>query len=201
MITLILARHGETDWNRDGRLAGLTDKPVLTKKGKKQAEALAKKLQDLAVDVVYSSRLKRAAQTAQIIAKTLDKKIIYSKYLNERSWGIYEGKDKESVFKKLDQMDVKRRFDYKPIGGESWREFEKKLLKFFKRLIGKNEGQTVLVITHGGTIRALFHILKNVNREKSLDLKFHNTSLTTLKMVDGRVEEELINDISHLKPI
>ena len=71
MITLILVRHGETNWNVAGRLAGLIDEAVLTDEGEKQAIALSKKLKNLKIDLIYTSELKRAIQTARIISKHL----------------------------------------------------------------------------------------------------------------------------------
>jgi broad specificity phosphatase PhoE len=119
--------------------------------------------------------------------------------LNERSWGIYEGTAFEKVFQKLDKMDINTRFNYKPKGGESWKEFEKRLLVTIEEIVERNEGKTVAIVTHGGTIRALIPILKKVPREISFEDKIANNSLTIFKLDEGGVEEELINDISHLQ--
>ena len=201
MITLILVRHGETDWNIQRRLAGSTNEPMLTDLGKKQSVLLAEKLATLDVNVVYCSKLKRAIQTTEIIYKKVKRPIIFTEGLNERSWGIYEGTNSEQVFKKLDKMDINRRFNYKPKGGESWKEFEKRILVTIEEIVKKNEGKTVVLVTHGGVIRALIPVLKKVPREISLENKIANNSLTIFKMNEGEVEEELINDISHLESI
>lgn len=199
MITLILTRHGETDWNKAGKLAGSTDEPELTDLGKEQSKTLAIKLATLNIEIIYCSKLKRAIQTARIIANQLKRPLVFTEGLNERSWGIYESTDSRKFFERLGKMDIKRRFNYKPKGGESWRQFEKRLLVTIEKIVEQNESRIVLIVTHGGVVRALIPVLKKVPREESFENKIANNSITIFKMNEGKVEEELINDISHLK--
>lgn len=199
MITLILTRHGETDWNRAGKLAGSSNNSRLTPRAYRETRLLAERLKDFDIDVIYSSKLKRAVETSKIIAKLLNKKVIYLFGLNERSWGEYEGQMKDDVFRKLEEMDLEARFNYKPKGGESWRGFEERLDKSFKKIISENEGKTVLVVFHAGATRTILPVLMKAPREKSFTYKIANNSLTILKMSEGKVIEALIDDISHLK--
>lgn len=199
MITLILTRHGETDWNRDGKLAGSTDKAVLTEEGFKQARAVANALKNMHVDVIYCSKLRRAKQTAQIISKTLGKKITYNGALNERSWGNLEGKSWDKQKDKLVAMYESEKTNLRPSGGESCLEFKERLLFDLEKIIEANEGKTVLIITHGGVIRTLIKAFKKIPDEEMVDLRVNNTSLTIFRLNEGKVEEEILNDIKHLE--
>lgn len=198
MITLILVRHGETDWNVAGRLAGFSDGAVLTKEGQRQAELLAIKLRNLKIDIIYSSKLKRAKQTARIISKTINKRVIYKEFLNERSWGIYEGTDHKKIFENVEKMLTQRRLKYKPKGGESLIEFEKRLQRGLRKIMENNDEQNILIVSHGGVIKTLIPILKKAPLEEAYNLKVSNASLTIFNINESKVEIKLINDVSHL---
>lgn len=172
---------------------------VLTKEGSKQAEAIAQKLSHFNVDVIYCSKLKRAIQTAQIIAKKLGKKVIFNSAFNERSWGIFEGKSWDRNKTKLMRKYESEKSKTKPDGGESYRQFKKRILGGVESLIEKHEGQVVLLVSHGGVIRALIPALKGVPRQQLQDLHVYNTSVTIFKMAEGEVVEELLADVSHLE--
>ena len=88
MTTLLLARHGETDWNRDHRWQGHSD-PPLNETGRRQAAALAAQLTDL--DAIYSSDTERAHETAGIVAERLDLPVTTDERLREVSFGDWEG--------------------------------------------------------------------------------------------------------------
>ena len=201
MITLILARHGETDWNKNGLLQGSSDFAKLNNVGKKQAKALGKALLSLNVDIIYSSPLKRASETAEIINKILKKEMVFDDALKERNWGDWEGRDAAVEFLRLEKMDIRTRFNFMPPNGESWKEFEIRLIKSIEKIIENNNDKRVLIVTHGGSIRALVPVIKKVPREQTLHLKFANTSISIFKLNKDDVEEELINDIAHLESI
>ena len=201
MITLILARHGETDWNKNGLLQGSSDFAKLNNVGKKQAKALGKALLKFNVDIIYSSPLKRASETAEIINKILKKEIVFDDALKERGWGDWEGRDAAVEFLRLEKMDIRTRFNFMPPNGESWKEFEIRLIKSVEKIVENNNDKRVLIVTHGGSIRALVPVIKKVPREQTLHLKFANTSISIFKLNKDDVEEELINDIAHLESI
>ena len=94
MTTLLLARHGETDWNREGRWQGGSD-TSLNERGREQARELAQQLDS--VDAIYSSDLARAAETAAIIAGTLGVEVRVDPRLRERSFGDWEGLNAEEI--------------------------------------------------------------------------------------------------------
>lgn len=199
MITLILTRHGETTWNKWGKIQGSSDNSILTKKGREQARSVAERLVAIGVDVIYSSELKRAKQTASIIAKKLEKRVQTTKNLNERSFGELEGKDVESVFGKLKKLPIGERLEYRPKGGESIIDVETRVFEEVEKIIERHQGEAVLLVIHGGVIKVLIPFIKKFPRDKRIDVKIENTSLTIFKIQEDSILEELINDISHLK--
>lgn len=198
MITLILIRHGETTWNNRGKIQGSSDSSVLNKKGKLQAQFTAERLAKFKIDVMYASGLKRAKQTARIISKTVSIKIKVTKNLNERSFGILEGKKVDYVFGKLDSMPDKARYRFRPKNGESPHDVELRVRKEMKKIMNMHEGKTVLIITHGGVIKTVIKLIKKIPVEKRVEGRIKNTSLTMFKIHEEEVLEEIINDTKHL---
>jgi broad specificity phosphatase PhoE len=92
VTTLLLVRHGETDWNAEGRLQGHTDMP-LNDLGRRQARALADELAGDGIEAVYSSDLARASETAEIVAERLGLPVGLDPDLREKDWGTWEGAD------------------------------------------------------------------------------------------------------------
>src|SRR3954452_24611267 len=88
--TLLLVRHGETDWNAEGRLQGHTDRP-LNEYGRRQAKELAARLAGGHVDAIYASDLSRARETAEIVGERLGLTVVIDPDLRETNWGTWEG--------------------------------------------------------------------------------------------------------------
>ena len=146
MTTLILARHGETDWNRDGIWQGHGD-PPLNDLGRQQAMELAARLADVEIDALYSSDLRRAYETAQIVgaAKGLD--ITAEPDLREIDIGVWSG---------LTRAQIEERFpDMERHDGEASDAFDTRAVGVLRRIAGAHDGHQVLVVTHGGVVRAL----------------------------------------------
>ena len=139
MTTLLLARHGETDWNAEGRLQGHTDRP-LNDYGRRQASALAEELAGDSIDAVYSSDLSRARETAEIVAGRLGLPVVIEPGLREKNWGSWEG---------LTPMER----DATAYVGESTEEHRDRTLRTLREIAERHPGTLVLVVTHGGSIR------------------------------------------------
>ena len=146
---IILVRHGETDWNRDRRVQGHTDVP-LNAAGRLQAELLAAELAEEHVDVVYSSDLGRALETANILAESRSLAVSTHSALREKNFGTWEG---------LTDTDVLGRFPDAVRGhwgdGESAEEMADRVLRAILEIGAAHPGQAVVVVTHGGPMRAL----------------------------------------------
>jgi uncharacterized phosphatase len=143
---IILARHGETDWNLERRWQGHSDRP-LNETGRAQAEELAEQLAGEPIAAVYSSDLVRAHETARIIAARLGLGVVAVPGLRERQFGSWEG---------LRDVDVEDRFPgaHGPPDGETREELLRRVLESLEAIAAAHAGQTVLVVSHGGPIRA-----------------------------------------------
>ena len=146
--TLFLARHGETDWNRDRRIQGHSDVP-LNDDGRGQARALARRLESESLDAVYASDLARARETAEIAAAAQGLPVTEIGDLRERHFGTWEG---------LTDDDVRLRFPEARTGpwgdGETPEEMSARVLGAVLAIAAAHAGGRVLVVTHGGPIRA-----------------------------------------------
>ena len=146
MTTLILVRHGETDWNRDGIWQGHGD-PPLNDLGRRQAAELAERLADVAVDALYSSDLRRAYETAEIIGVAKGLEITVEPDLREIDIGAWSGLTHAQIAERFPGME---RHD-----GEASDAFDARAVGVLTRIARAHEGGHVLVVTHGGVIRAL----------------------------------------------
>jgi probable phosphoglycerate mutase len=154
VTTILLARHGETDWNSERRWQGHEDRP-LNDVGREQARELADTLADRAIDVVYSSDLARAHETALIVADRLGLPVEVDAGLREVDVGDWSGR----VLGEIEAVDPEgfRRWQQGGkgwSGGESYEEMGERVVAAVLRLAADHPGQTLLLVTHGGSIRA-----------------------------------------------
>ena len=146
MTTLFLARHGETDWNRDGRFQGQAD-PPLNERGRLQARALAERLAGVGLDAIYSSDLRRALETAEIVAATRRATVIADPGLREIDVGSWTGLTREQVAERFPGAE---RHD-----GETVEDFRARVLAAVERIARSHPGGRVLVVSHGGCARTI----------------------------------------------
>jgi len=154
VTTLLLVRHGETDWNRDGRWQGHSD-THLNDVGREQAARLAPRLDG--VDVVYSSDLARARETAEILAEPLGLAIRLDRRLRERSFGAWEGKTGPQIEAAF-EAEHARWLAGEGAGAddaEPFAEFGLRVQSFLQDALARHPDETVLVVAHGGTIRVI----------------------------------------------
>ena len=199
MIKIILVRHGSTNWTKEGRYQGSTDIP-LSEEGIKQAKKLAKRLKKEKIDVAYTSKLKRAIDTAKEIIKFHDVKLIQTMELNERSYGKWEGLTKEEIEKKYADNRAAyegERYKTRPLGGESFLDLRKRIEPFIKKLIEKNKDKAILIVSHNGPLRIIAGILMNYDKEKIAALYMQPTSLTVISLDNGKPTMHLMNCDKH----
>lgn len=139
---IYIVRHGQTDYNVEGRYAGRID-VELNETGKNQAKQIYEKLEDIKFDIVFSSPLKRAYDTAKTIT---NKEIIKDERLIERSNGELEGKLKSEINIKIDFNDPNET----RMGIESITNFRRRIYDFFDDITTQYEDKNVLVVTHAG---------------------------------------------------
>ena len=197
MGRIFIVRHGESIANKQGIHQGHMDSP-LTELGLEQAKKLAKRLKDEKFDLVYSSDLSRAYNTAKEIMKYHDNEIIIDELLREINKGEWTGKLKEEL--NLDLLKGKY-FKKKFPNGESIIDFWNRLRKFLdlreKDFVDKN----VLIVCHGGTKRALLRNLLNLEKEKIKEIVVPNTSITILNNNNGKYSLELLGCNKHLSEL
>jgi probable phosphoglycerate mutase len=148
VTTLLLARHGETDWNRELRIQGSSDID-LNALGREQAESLADELADVELDAIYASDLSRARATAEAVAARKLLPVRLDARLRERSFGTWEG---------LTREDIEERYlpDDRP-DGESDEEVRARVLAAIQDISAAHPGEQVLVVSHGGALNAFWH--------------------------------------------
>jgi len=162
--TIYLTRHGETEWNEKKLIQGHTDIPLNTK-GKEQAKILGKQLKDIDFDVVFSSDLLRAANSAEIIIKEKEMTVIKIKSLKERFFGRFEGKSLDEMRKAFGEVMLVTKEKQKKLkiyDVENDEEIIARLIPFMKKTAKKYIGKKILMVTHGGLLRAF---LSYVNYE------------------------------------
>ncbi len=156
MIKLIFVRHPETDWNKQRRYLGRTD-IGLNQRGLKQAELISDYLRNKNISAVYSSNLKRAYQTACIIAKQNSLEVKKDERFNEVDFGKWEGMTFEQLQKKypkLAQEYLSDPLNVKIPGGESLLKFRKRVNEALKKILAKEKG-TVVIVSHAGVNRII----------------------------------------------
>ncbi len=171
---LVLARHGQSDWNLKNLFTGWKDVD-LTDLGVEEARNAGKRLKALGVqfDVAYTSDLTRAQRTCKLILEELGQpnlETIRDQALNERDYGDLTGMNKDDARKKWgeDQVHIWRRsYDIAPPGGESLKDTVARALPYYVKNILPRvmKGERVLVAAHGNSLRALVMVLDHLTPE------------------------------------
>jgi len=139
VTTLLLARHGETEWNREERFQGHAD-PPLNETGREQAAALAEKLAGEPIEAVYSSDLHRASETAEIVAGRLGLPVERDAGLREIDVGSWQGLTRAQI-------------DGRPWDGETYEQHAERAMRALQAIAERHPEGRVLVVSHGGTLR------------------------------------------------
>ncbi|OEH93856.1 histidine phosphatase family protein [Bacillus solimangrovi] len=200
MITLYITRHGETEWNSEGRLQGSLNSN-LTANGIKNAQSLGERLQELEFVAVYASPSGRTKQTAQVILEDREIPIIYDNNLKEINMGEWEGEtliDVEGLYPEQFHAFWNLPHEYTPVGGETFEDAWNRALQILGRIKEEQKNGNVLIVTHGVLIKCLISIFKNALIEDLWSPPFiHDTSLTVVNMTEADYEILLEGDISH----
>jgi 2,3-bisphosphoglycerate-dependent phosphoglycerate mutase len=155
MATILLARHGETDWNAERRWQGHADRP-LNERGREQARALAERLDDTDLAAVYSSDLERARETARAVAERqgLPHHLLHE--LREVDVGSWSGMTKDEAAER-DPEGYRRWRAGHPgwTDGETYEEMSRRVLAAVREIAAAHSDTPALVVAHGGPIRAL----------------------------------------------
>ena len=172
---LVLVRHGQSDWNLKNLFTGWKD-PDLTPQGIAEAHAAGLKLKELGLgfDIAYTSVLRRAQHTLEIILAELGQtglETVKDQALNERDYGELTGLDKDEARKKWGEAQVqiwRRSFDVPPPGGESLKDTAARVLPYWDRVIRPValSGKRVLIAAHGNSLRSLIMRLEGLTGDE-----------------------------------
>ena len=178
MGTLILIRHGQSQWNLENRFAGWTDVP-LTDRGRSDAKKTADVLRDFHFDMAYTSRLQRASDTLRIILETLGQSSVPTtsdSALNERHYGDLQGLNKAETAAKYGQEQVllwRRSYTTRPPNGESVEDVGYRALPLLRWVILPQiaEGKTVIVTASGNSMRPIIKWLDGLDDETAATME------------------------------
>ncbi len=196
---LLLARHGETDWNRERRAQGHTDIP-LNDEGRRQARELALRLRSFEIHALVASDLSRAAETARIVGDAIGLSPVLSPAWREIGLGALEGR--EGTHRQFGELVTAAARQAAPLaeGAETFAAFEARILSGYERLARGHAGRTVCVVSHGGTLKTLIAHLVGLPAERIERLSLRaNAGLSVVDFRHGRPQLTMINDTRHLE--
>jgi probable phosphoglycerate mutase len=198
---LILVRHGETEWNREGRIQGYRADSPLTANGQTQARLLAERMANERVRTLHSSDSGRARQTAKPIAAAVELEVLYDDALRERNYGIFEGRtygeierDYPEDFRKFRSRDPR----YCPPEGETVLQFRDRIVAALERVASRAGGGCAAVVTHGGVLGILYRHATGMPLDSRRTYTLHNASVNRFAYDGTRWSLEVWGDVSHL---
>jgi probable phosphoglycerate mutase len=197
---LVLVRHGETDWNAQGRIQGQLDIP-LNPVGLAQAAAVGARLRDQHFDAIYASDLERAMQTARPVVQDDELAIRREPRLRERHFGVLQGLTGEEAKRQQSQVwqDYKARGPKADLGGgESLLVFSRRVVDFIDQVLRAHAGGRVLLVSHGGVLDMAYRHASGMPLGAQRDFPIYNASLNILLRNGARWEIAAWGDISHL---
>lgn len=173
MGKLVVVRHGQSEWNKQNKFTGWVDVD-LAEKGIEEARKAGEKLKGMHFDNAFTSDLKRAQRTLDIILKEIgqsDLQVKKDKALNERMYGDLQGLDKDETREKFGEEQVhiwRRSYDIAPPNGESLKDTAERVIPYYEEHIKPLllKGKNVIVAAHGNSLRALIMHLEKMSGEE-----------------------------------
>ena len=201
MSKLLLVRHGNTKLNSHERFWGQTD-VELGADGIEQAECLRDRLASIKIDAIYTSNLCRARATAEIITTRHKVNIVTCDELSEINFGYIEGMTFEEITKSNPEL-AKLLLDWSISpefpGGESFKDFNKRVSTFIPRLENHVPEETILIVAHAGTLRLLICNLMKIDIQIWRQMRLELASLSILETHPQGAILMRLNDVSHLE--
>lgn len=199
--TLILVRHGQSEWNLENLFTGWRN-PNLTEKGEGEARATGKALKEAGIvpDLYYTSALRRAQHTLDLMLEEMgisNVTITRNVALNERDYGDLSGLNKDDARAKWGEEQVlvwRRSYDVPPPGGESLKDTAARTLPYYEAEIlpRLKAGKTVLIAAHGNSLRALVMAIEGLTPEQILAREIGTGEPTVYKIgADGALEQRV----------
>jgi broad specificity phosphatase PhoE len=196
---VLVVRHGETDWNREGRWQGQGG-PGLNDTGRAQAARIAERLARVRIDALYTSDLARAEETARIIGRAVGERPRQQKGLREVDNGDWRGLTRAQV-RRRDPAGYRRWLRGEPgwHGGETYDQMHARVIATLERLAAKHPRGRIVLVSHGGAVRAIVaHAVGLPHHDRVHIDGAANCSLTTVATVRGALRLVGFNDVGHL---
>jgi len=201
--SLLLVRHGETEWNVAGRIQGQSDS-ALTALGREQGRRVAARLSSEKVAAVYASDLGRARETGYLIAAPHGLPVQIVQELRERCYGAFEEKTAEEI-RGADADAFERwlgdRQGLAPPGGETQQELSERVMRALGEIAGAHRGETVAVATHGGPIKSAVFAVLEIPIGSWDRTWVSNGSVTIFRGTPDELKVACFNDTSHLDSV
>lgn len=200
---LFAVRHGETQWNLAKKMQGHLDSP-LTERGLQQAHALANGLVDRGIEVIYSSDLGRALQTATIIADSLGLAIYQEQRLRERHLGMMQGLTKPRFAERYPEDAAAFSAgdpDFVIPGGESLRQQHGRCVCCAEALAERHLGQRVLVVAHGGVLNSFIYRALRIPLYEPRRFSLFNAGINSFSISNGEWRLESWGEMGHLQGV
>jgi probable phosphoglycerate mutase len=176
-LTVLLVRHGQSEWNAEGRMQGQTPHVPLTALGHRQAAQAARQLVALRPGAIVSSDLRRAVETAEHCVRATGVHMTVSPALREQAYGVLEGRPSRELWDLADWTDP----HWSAEGGESLAQLHERVADYMDQLRERPPAQVVALITHGDTIRAAQAVAAGLGPEAMPSITPHNGTITTLE--------------------
>jgi len=199
---IIAIRHGETAWNVDTRIQGQLDVP-LNETGRWQAQRLARALAAREpIDVVYTSDLLRAWETARAVSETTGAPVVTDEGLRERGFGVFQGKTFAEIEASLPEEALRwRKRDpfWAPEGGESLTAMRRRVVETLHTLASRHTGEQIVLVAHGGVMDLLYRAATGQELQAPRTWQLGNTAINRLLWTPAGLSLVGWSDTSHLE--
>lgn len=203
MGKLYLVRHGESEWNILSKVQGQSN-TNLTSVGREQAKKVAKRLVEEKIDIIFSSDLNRALDTARIIGKTFGLEVNTFEELREIKFGIWEGLTTQEIVDKYTKEHLiwmKEPHNLNLPEAEKLIDLQERLLRIVNTIMKDNKDKNILIVSHGASIKALILGILGIDISFYNKLTISNTSLSIIEYRDYSPVLRVLNDANHLREV
>jgi len=200
MVKLILVRHALTVDNQKSRLSGHIDS-YISEEGKEQIDKITNYLKDFDIDKIYTTTSSRTKDTVKKLSELKSIEIIEKESLKEISFGGFEGLTFDEIkdkYPKEFQDMIEKGYEYKYPNGESLIDSYNRVCIELDNIISNNDNRTILICSHGGTIRNIITYLISNSYKYHWNFKIDNGSVTILEVQDGFTVITAMNNTSFI---
>ena len=200
MVKLILVRHALTVDNQKSRLSGHIDSSI-SEEGKEQIDKITNYLKDFDIDKIYTTTSSRTKDTVKKLSELKSIEIIEKESLKEISFGDFEGLTFDEIkdkYPKEFQDMIEKGYEYKYPNGESLIDSYNRVCIELDNIISNNDDRTILICSHGGTIRNIITYLISNSYKYHWNFKIDNGSVTILEVQDGVTVITAMNNTSFI---